>query len=80
MRVEIGETGASLPCLPPPPAPPADSRGASASYQSPPARNQHTSPLAAPSAQSTLLSLAPNWLREVGRKGGAGVPQAVEAL
>ena len=72
---EAGETGASLPYLPPPPAPPADSPGASASYQGPPARHQHTSPLAAPSAWSTPLSLAPNWLQEVGRKGGAGVPQ-----
>lgn len=58
-----------------PPTPPADSQGATASYQGPPVRHQHTSLLAAPSSQSRPLSLAPNWLREVGRKGGVGVPQ-----
>lgn len=63
--------------IPPPLAPPADSWGVLASYQGPPARHQHTSPLAAPSAQSRPLFLAPNWLREVGHKGGVGVPHGL---
>lgn len=75
-QAEAGETGASLLYLPPPPASSSWFPGRLGFLSGPRARQPGTSthPTGAPSAPAGPLSVAPLWLREVGRKGGVGVP------